>query len=100
MRIDVCPQCHTEIKDLQNADIVEGKIELGDLYLCGACASISEFTRDGYRLLTKKQFNKLDPDELKDIRFAVRNIIEKAVEKINDQQARILGLDGKPIKLN
>ena len=94
-----CPTCHTSVTSLATASS-DSVPEAGSLYICGACASLSEFTPRGLHLLTIKQLRRLSAEEMRDIRFAVRNIIAHAKHSMDSKQSRILGLNGKPIQLN
>lgn len=72
-RAVLCPQCKTAVKQLVSA--VEDMPERGSLYICGACARVSEFTRYGLRLLSPAKLKALSNEEKSEIQFAVRNIL-------------------------
>ena len=96
-----CPntQCLKPIITLATAD-ADAYVERGDIYICGDCAFISTFTRTGLQRMTQEQFDALAPEELADVTFAVRNILVQSQHQADQDQARILGLDGKPLRFS
>jgi len=100
MRIPECPHCHVPITDVKTVTPDELP-EIGSLFLCGTCASLSTFEDlHVLTLLTPREIRKLHPDELRDVQFAVRNIIAAGKAKQNEEQARALALLGKTFSLS
>lgn len=58
-----------------------GPTELGDLYICPSCGSISELTLIGWQPFTERQLSLLPPDEYNDVVFAVRVIQSKFIQE-------------------
>ncbi len=86
-----CPTCRTIVSQLASTS-PDAMPESGSLYICGDCATLSQFRPKGLRKLSSRQLRRITPEELKEIRFAVRNIIARAKHNGDLDQRKELGL--------
>lgn len=86
-----CPTCSTVVSQLATTS-PDSLPDVGSLYICGDCATLSTFHSRGLRKLNQRQLRRITPDELREIRFAVRNILARAVHNGDIQQQTELGL--------
>lgn len=67
--------CDNTFKELKSVSPDE-QPKPGDIVLCGQCSQINVLLPNGFALrpITDGELSSLDPDERKDLDFAVRNI--------------------------
>lgn len=63
-----------DLIDLKAANLVLEKPKVDDFLICGSCKTINIITLLGTRELTEPEFEKLHPDEKKDLAFALRAV--------------------------
>lgn len=86
-----CPSCRTVVSQLATT-LPDAVPESGSLYICGDCATLSQFRPRGLRRITPRQLKRITAEEIAEIRFAVRNIIARAQHNGDGLQRKELGL--------
>jgi DNA-directed RNA polymerase subunit RPC12/RpoP len=75
-----CANCGMEQLDLKFTDLVEEKLRVDDLILCGGCGLPNKVTLEGLALLNQIEFELLSKDEKRDLDFAQRAIKKKLLQ--------------------
>lgn len=87
------PECGMTLFKLKAADLGEVTPRTDDILVCGGCGGFSKVTIEGTAILTMEEFNKLNEEEQRDLRFASRAVQSKHAGSMRDRVRKAMRHD-------